>query len=85
MFALSECFVVFRVGGFVFPSGSQMFSEFGKPVWKEDIPITNVYYCFATLQISLMSCYLILIFVTTPTAPPGGAFEYKMSSNFAPE
>lgn len=39
MFALSECFVVFRVGGFVFPSGSQMFSEFGKPVWKEDIPI----------------------------------------------
>lgn len=82
MFALSECFVVFRVGGFVFPSGSQSLENlFGKKTYQ----YTNVYYCFATLQISLMSCYLILIFVTTPTAPPGGAFEYKMSSNFAPE
>lgn len=80
MFALSECFVVFLGGEGLFSPlvlrcSQSLENLFGKKTYQ----YTNVYYCFATLQISLMSCYLILIFVTTPAAPPGGAFEYKMS------
>lgn len=84
MFALSECFVVFWGEGLFSPLVLRCSQSLENLFGKKTYQYTNVYYCFSTLQISLMSCYLILILVT-PAAPPGGAFEYKMSSNFAPE